>query len=247
MRLRTGWVSLRPGVCLWLRPGWAYTATQDPARPVSLSFMHFDLVDARGRLRPRHAALPPEFIDLDDPELAIAIARRMVEVCTHFGTATVTTPPYEEKVATLAAALFTSLLIELDVATDISTASPAPQVSPYCVRLVRQAVTRINADLCEMPSVAELARQSRYSVSRFPRIFKHVTGESPRQYMTGLRLRRAERLLRRTDMSVCEVAEATGYRDVSFFSRQFREHHGLSPLRYRSKRVESQPDEMPYL
>lgn len=68
-----------------------------------------------------------------------------------------------------------------------------------------------------MPSVAELARQSRYGVSRLSRIFKLVTGESPERFIVCTRLHRAERLLCETDIPIGEVALASGYRGIYFF------------------------------
>src|ERR1051325_4047285 len=69
MRFRTGWRSLRAGQCVWLRPnGWRYDAKQNPANPLGVNFIHFDLVDARGRTLPLPAPLPPEWIDPPDQD-----------------------------------------------------------------------------------------------------------------------------------------------------------------------------------
>lgn len=44
-----------------------------------------------------------------------------------------------------------------------------------------------------------------------------------------MRLERGARLMRETDLQVQEVAHAFGYEDTRYFSRHFRQAHGLSP------------------
>ena len=46
------------------------------------------------------------------------------------------------------------------------------------------------------------------------------------------RVRQAQRMLMESDASMSEIAERVGYRDVHFFSRQFKQVTGLSPLRF---------------
>jgi AraC-like DNA-binding protein len=234
MRCRHGWIPLRPGVCTWGRPGHPYVARQDPEDPLSHFFVEFELVNARGGRLAHHAPLPPEFIEPPDPEFAEVTMRRIVELCFGFAPMGVAIWPHGDGVARLADAMLTALLMELDTATD-SPADPGSSARPqsHYVRLIRQAILRITANPREMPSVAKLARQSRYSVSRFSRIFKLVAGESPEQFMVHTRLRRAERMLCETDMPVGEVALASGYRDIYFFSHQFKQFNRISPTRFR--------------
>ncbi|MDD5708717.1 MAG: AraC family transcriptional regulator [Kiritimatiellae bacterium] len=238
MRCRQGWVPLRPGACVWMRPGHPYMAEQDPDAPVSHYFLGFDLADSRGTRLPRRTALPPEFIEPPDPEFVEAAARRIVELCYGFTPMGVAVAPYPPRIAGVVDALLTGLLMDLDAAADHQTCADAPlPPPPHYVRLVREAILQIEADPCAMPSVAELARHSRYSVGRFSRLFKLVAGLSPESFMVRARLHRAERLLRETSLPVAEVATAAGYRDSYFFSHQFKKFHGVSPLRYRREHI----------
>jgi len=232
-RLPQGWVPLRPGVCLWLRPGYCYRASQDPDLPVRHNFMHFKLVDEADRIRGEGAPLPPEFIQPPDPEFAEAVSRRVVEMCFGFRPMGYAVVPPQSDAACLASGMLRSLLMDLDAASDRSVDSPSPLVLPQHERMVRQAILRIAEDLHETPSVAELAQLSRYSVSCFSRIFKQVTGEPPERFIVRTRLHRAERLLRETDMPVGEVAINVGYKDIYFFSRQFKKFMGVSPTLFR--------------
>lgn len=54
-------------------------------------------------------------------------------------------------------------------------------------------------------------------------------GISVQSYMIRMRIERAEHLLQYAGMSVSEVADALGYRDVFFFSRQFKQYTGRAP------------------
>ena len=50
-----------------------------------------------------------------------------------------------------------------------------------------------------------------------------------------IRLSRAERLLKKSEMSVEEIADAVGYQNRGFFYRIFREEYGCTPARYRER------------
>ncbi|MFV0276687.1 MAG: GlxA family transcriptional regulator, partial [Parahaliea sp.] len=82
-------------------------------------------------------------------------------------------------------------------------------------------------------SLATLARRLELSPRTLNRRFREATGVSPRQYLTGLRLATARDLLRRSNLSIGDICWQLGLQDVSYFSRLFRRHHGISPMRYR--------------
>ncbi|MNP64606.1 HTH-type transcriptional activator Btr [compost metagenome] len=52
-------------------------------------------------------------------------------------------------------------------------------------------------------------------------------------YVIRARIERAQHLLLYAGMNVTEVADALGYRDIFFFSRQFKQHTGKSPSEIR--------------
>lgn len=225
---------MRSGFCLWLRPGWRYTATQQADHPVASRFIHFVLTDSEGRLYPDDAPLPPEYIEAPDPALMDATTRRIVERCHGFAMGR-TDPPFGKDIAEVAEALLTGLLMELDAVTDGASDYHQPRFPPHYMQVVRQAIGWIGESPFEPKSVAELARRSSYSVSNFSRIFTLVTGQSPQHFSIRTRLSHSKRLLRDTDMPVGEIAISSGYRDVYFFSRQFKSFHGISPTKFRQQ------------
>lgn len=82
--------------------------------------------------------------------------------------------------------------------------------------------------------VDRLAREVGLSRSHYTRRFSDLAGCSPNAFHIQQRIRKAAGLLRGSSMTVTEIAEALGYRDVYFFSRQFKTYEGMSPLDYRN-------------
>lgn len=67
----------------------------------------------------------------------------------------------------------------------------------------------------------------------FLKKFKQLTGVTPMAYTRNARLRKAQELLRYSDMSITQIARATGFQSVHYFSRQFTAAVGMSPTRYK--------------
>ena len=76
MRLSSGEIELRPGVCLWMRPGRIYPGEQDPNDRLGVSFVHFDLHDGSTGRRVEEAALPGELHSVD-PVYGEALLRQV--------------------------------------------------------------------------------------------------------------------------------------------------------------------------
>jgi len=83
-------------------------------------------------------------------------------------------------------------------------------------------------------SIAELAQVLGISGRSLNRRFTQATGFSPQAYLQSQRIARARDLLRSSNLSVSEVAWQVGLQDVSYFSKLFRQHAGMTPLAYRS-------------
>ena len=72
------------------------------------------------------------------------------------------------------------------------------------------------------------------SHSTIRRKFKRYLGVTPKEYLTGLRMKKALDLLTRGEMSVKEAAYACGYGDEKYFSRVFSKTYGHPPVRFSS-------------
>jgi AraC-like DNA-binding protein len=84
-------------------------------------------------------------------------------------------------------------------------------------------------------TVTQLAALAFLSPSRFSEIFTGEVGQPPATYLRGLRLARAQTLLRTTSLSITEIAQQSGFGDSAQLSRAFRAALGITPRDYRSR------------
>jgi transcriptional regulator GlxA family with amidase domain len=82
-------------------------------------------------------------------------------------------------------------------------------------------------------SLDDLARAAALSPNHLLRTWRRAFGQTPHQYLTGLRLRQARRLLAATDLPVTEVCLAVGFESLGSFSSLFRRAYGLAPTHLR--------------
>lgn len=86
-------------------------------------------------------------------------------------------------------------------------------------------------------STKELMETTNMSASTLNRHFQSATGLSPIEFHIQRRIEYACRLLRSSAFSIGEIAEATGFNDANYFSRQFRKVMRMSPHQYRTNRA----------
>lgn len=91
-------------------------------------------------------------------------------------------------------------------------------------------------------SLKTLASEFGVSPVTVRRMFRrHYGGVTPGVLLRKLRLQHACELLVRSDRSVSEIAEHSGFRDAYSFSRAFKNALGVSPRKYREKNRDPEP------
>ncbi len=225
MRTHEGAFVLRPGVALWMRPGGLYLAEQEKRHRLGVSFIHFSLMNRRGNLRNYDAPVPPLVNDVVDMVYFDGVMRRIVEMAR----------ARHPQARLIGEQLLTALLMDLDA----QAAMPSKRVSMGLAheqrRTIHQLASRIDERPNEAYSVEQMASRCGYSSDHFSRVFKKVTGENPRDYIVRARINRARILLLDTDLSIGQIADALGFQDVYFFSKQFKAKAGVPPSVYRKK------------
>ncbi len=98
---------------------------------------------------------------------------------------------------------------------------------------VRAAQDHLREHFADPVRVADLAQLAGLSPSHFAALFRRATGSGVIEYVKRLRMSRARELLVTTIVPVRDIADAVGYDDPFYFSRQFRGVHGCSPTTYR--------------
>ena len=64
-------------------------------------------------------------------------------------------------------------------------------------------------------------------------MFKKETGQGVVEYVTGLKMKKAQQLLEDRKLKIVQVARACGYENQSYFNRLFKSHYGITPGQYR--------------
>lgn len=125
--------------------------------------------------------------------------------------------------------LFFSELIQDYTSTQSLRQSYSYSSSSY-VRYVKDYIDRYYEKKLRIGAIAEYIGVNRSYLSNS---FRRETGVSPQEYLMGIRIRRAQTLLRESGLMIAEIAQQVGYPDALAFSRIFRQRVGLSPSAYR--------------
>lgn len=98
---------------------------------------------------------------------------------------------------------------------------------------LRRVQDYIQENLSQELRLEELATIAQISTYHFCYLFKQSVGTSPHQYIVQQRIKKAQHLLRETNLRVSEIALEVGYQSCSHFSALFKRHTGGSPGKYR--------------
>jgi two-component system response regulator YesN len=86
-------------------------------------------------------------------------------------------------------------------------------------------------------SMAATAEAVFLSPGYFCTLFRQYTGQNYVDYVNGVRLGAACRLLSNSLMKTYEVAFAVGFKDETYFTKLFKRQYGISPSEYRKRGV----------
>lgn len=99
---------------------------------------------------------------------------------------------------------------------------------------VREFVEQeFSSNAMSLEYVAEYVHKQPAYISK---VFKNELGCNFSDYLTTLRMAKAEEMLSHPDYKIYQIAEECGYADTSNFIKVFRRHTGMSPNEYRSTR-----------
>ena len=107
---------------------------------------------------------------------------------------------------------------------------PPDDLTPDLAARVRQF---LDAHPAKPFRAATLAAQLGMSEAHLRRLFRETYGKTPRKYATEVRIRRAADLLRGTERSIKQIAQAVGYQNVAAFDRIFKRAFGVTPSELR--------------
>ena len=104
--------------------------------------------------------------------------------------------------------------------------------------LMSKVMKTINDHLADPTlNVEMLAANVGMSRVHMHRKLKELTNQSARDFIRSIRLKQSANLLREKNLSVSEVAYATGFSNLSHFSNTFRDFYGISPSEYKEQQM----------
>lgn len=98
---------------------------------------------------------------------------------------------------------------------------------------IKQALKTANSRICEPIRVEDLAKDACMSPGHFIRLFKEELGCTPTQFLINRKMMKAKLMLASESIMTKEIAYRLGYEDVSYFTRLFKKHVGITPSLYR--------------
>lgn len=157
---------------------------------------------------------------------SLANRTRMADAFGRLVADAVTVPTYEA----LAGEMALNALEEVLLLCAVETAGTRLQrLDPR----IRHVLTLMASDLTGVQPVDALAAQVALSPSRLAHLFKAEVGTSVLETHLEMRLHQAARLLAYTTQGVAQISRSVGFHSPYYFSRQFRQRHGMSPSQYR--------------
>ena len=100
-------------------------------------------------------------------------------------------------------------------------------------QMIENIVGYIKANYANDISLSAVAKANFVSAEHLSRTFKKETGFGFNEFLTLVRLQRAEVMLKdRKSKSISEIAYSCGFNDSNYFSDKFKKAYGISPLKF---------------
>ncbi len=126
-------------------------------------------------------------------------------------------------------------LVLLSLCREVSgraSTAPAPRPQQGESDIIRRAQQHISSHIREKLSVTLVASRIDVSPSYMTALFHKHLAIAPGEYIRRAKLQESKRLIQEGTMNFTEIASALEYSTVHHFSRQFKEHFGITPTEY---------------
>lgn len=126
-------------------------------------------------------------------------------------------------------------LIEGHIITLLEKYKESSNTSPLIENIKNYILSNLDYDI----SISLIAEMFHYNKLYLGRLFKKETGKSITDYINLQRLKYACQLLVSTNQSIISIANRTGFNNVTYFNRLFKNVYGVSPKIYRTQKSKS--------
>lgn len=100
---------------------------------------------------------------------------------------------------------------------------------------IKMVLSKLEDSYDQKLTVEGMAADCSYSPSHFMRWFKEMTGSSFTEYLIEYRLGKAAQELKITNDTILEIAQRTGFDNISNFNRLFKKRLGVTPTAFRKE------------
>lgn len=97
---------------------------------------------------------------------------------------------------------------------------------------IKTALEFMETHYGEEIAIADVAAACYFSQYHFMRFFKKYMGVSCGEYLKNLRLEKAARAFAAGDTAILDVAMGSGFRNLSYFYREFQKKYGYTPKQF---------------
>lgn len=104
---------------------------------------------------------------------------------------------------------------------------------------IHQIEAEIEANYAECLSLKSLGEKYYLNSAYLGQLFKKNYGCCFKEYVNGVRIRKAAEMLLRTEEKVYMIAEKVGYKNMEYFINKFESIYGITPSRFRKRSCES--------
>ncbi|MEM9946205.1 MAG: response regulator [Cyanobacteria bacterium P01_D01_bin.36] len=105
-------------------------------------------------------------------------------------------------------------------------------IFPNCPKL--ETVFKFIENHYQQPiHLSDVAKAAGYSPAYLTNLSQSYTGRTVKSWIIERRMTQARQLLKETAQSIKKIAETSGYADAGYFTRQFRQLHGVTPKKWR--------------
>ncbi len=99
--------------------------------------------------------------------------------------------------------------------------------------VISNAKKFIESNFQKQITLSDISKSVHLSEIYFRSIFTESVGMSPHQFLINCRIDNAKKLLWNSDVSICEVAEKSGFGCQQYMNKVFKKETGMTPNEYR--------------
>ena len=133
--------------------------------------------------------------------------------------------------------MVTELVVRLLQSEYTSSANPASLARQnYRDELFQKVIAFVESKMYEPLTIADICQEFSLSRSSLQLLFKNTVNQSPKKYISDMKLERSCQMLRENKYTVSEIALKLGYSSIHYFSNAFNQKYHISPSEY-AKRI----------